>query len=98
VAGDHDRAGRTTAYKSDYAYELPSLDSIRRFVVVAEHLKFGRAAEALHIAQPVLSRQIRALEHELRIPPRRFPFSHAIASAGARTSSGPGGVMSTAKP
>ncbi|MEV5875239.1 LysR family transcriptional regulator [Streptomyces sp. NPDC052101] len=45
----------------------PDLDLrlVRYFTVVAEHRHFGRAATALHITQPSLSRQVRRLEQVL---------------------------------
>jgi DNA-binding transcriptional LysR family regulator len=41
--------------------ELP-VTELRAFVMLAEHLHFGRAADLLNVTQPALSKQIRRLE------------------------------------
>lgn len=44
------------------------LHTLRCFVGVAEQLSFSRASIQLHLSQPALSRQVRALEAELGMP------------------------------
>jgi DNA-binding transcriptional LysR family regulator len=58
------------------------LRKVRYFAAVAEKLHFGRAAEELHIAQPALSRQIRALEKDLGTP-LLIRDSHGVALTDA---------------
>src|SRR6202047_5498075 len=43
------------------------LRQIRSFLLIAETLHFGRTAEMIHLSQPALSLQIRALEDEIGV-------------------------------
>jgi len=61
-----------------------SLREIECFTAVAEELSFTRAARRLHLAQPPLSRHIRALEQKIGTPLfRRTQRTVALTAAGA---------------
>lgn len=62
-----------------------NLEQLRGFVEVAQTRHFTRAAEALHLAQPSLSRQIASLESELGIDLfHRTRGRVALTAAGER--------------
>jgi DNA-binding transcriptional LysR family regulator len=60
------------------------LDRLRSFRVLAEELNFTRAAARLHLTQPALSQQIRALERQLGASLlRREPRGCTLTEVGA---------------
>jgi DNA-binding transcriptional LysR family regulator len=59
------------------------LGELRSFVVLAETLHFGRAAKALHITQPALTKQIKRLESKLDgVLFARRPSGTSLTAAG----------------
>ena len=70
---------------TDSASRVVDLDLrlVGYFVAVAEHRHFGRAAAALRVAQPSLSRQIRRLEQQIGVRLfDRTPQSTRLTEAG----------------
>ncbi|MGF6885260.1 DNA-binding transcriptional LysR family regulator [Nocardia sp. GAS34] len=66
---------------------VPPLDLdlrvVRYFLAVADHANFGRAAAAVHVGQPSLSRQIRGLERQLGVRLfHRTPQGARLSEAG----------------
>ena len=62
---------------------MMELRHLRYFVVVAESLSFTRAAAQLRIAQPALSRQVRALEDEIGVDlMKRSPRGVTLTAEG----------------
>ncbi len=73
------------------------LRKLRYFLAVADELNYGRAAERLHIAQPVLSRQITALEKELGVALfERSKRGTQLTEAGALLRDDARAILSTA--
>ena len=44
-----------------------NIENLKCFILVAENLSFARAAEALYISQPAVTKQISTLERELGV-------------------------------
>jgi DNA-binding transcriptional LysR family regulator len=74
------------------------LYQLRSFVAVAEAGHLTRAAEKLHVSQPAVSAQIKALEDELKIALfERTPSGMLLTAAGQRILADAGKVLAAAQ-
>lgn len=79
-----------------YGIGMKNLDALRAFVMVAERGGFTAAAEALGVAQPVLSRRIQRLERELGIRVfDRGSWGSRLSGEGSRLLPGARRVLET---
>lgn len=69
-----------------FSYSVMNLHLLRIFAAVAEHRSFSRAASALFISQPAVSKAVRQLEHQLDL---------ALIERGAAGARGVRGVRLT---
>ena len=71
-------------YKKEVKYrdlsedlDIMKIEKLNYFLTAAEYLNFSKAAEACHIAQPAISKQIHSLEQELGVP-LFIRFGHCV--------------------
>lgn len=73
------------------------LYQLRTLAAIAEAGQLTRAAEKLHLSQPAVSAQLKALEEELDLKLfERTPAGMTLTSAGKRVLAGASGVLSAA--
>jgi LysR family transcriptional regulator, glycine cleavage system transcriptional activator len=64
-------------------HRLPSLNALRAFEAVAQHLSFAKAAEDLHVTKAAVAQQVRLLEAEIGTPlVRRSGRGLSLTEAG----------------
>src|SRR5438552_7897423 len=89
------RATRPAVHANQTTMELYQL---RSFATIAETGQLTRAAEKLHVSQPALSAQLKALEEELEFTLfERTPNGMVLTAAGRRLLAGAESVLAAAQ-